>query len=249
MRNIIKNVVTPNGDAIVDDTNDAIRVNVVSSTGSGMTDAEFSAHLPLPVSDNGSSLTVDGSVTVSATDLDIRNLSSVTDSVTVTGTVAATLSEPISVDDNGGSLTVDGTVAATQSGTWNIGTVSTITNVVHVDDNASTISVDDGGGTLTVDGSVTTNATKSSTATLSNVASSATSVTLLSANSNRLGATVYNDSTQILYLKFGTTASTSSYTVKMVADAYYEIPFNYTGRIDGIWASANGSARITELTA
>jgi hypothetical protein len=53
---------------------------------------------------------------------------------------------------------VDGTVAATQSGTWNVGTVttvSTITNVVHVDDNASTISVDDGGATLTVDGTVT----------------------------------------------------------------------------------------------
>lgn len=45
--------------------------------------------------------------TVQATDLDIRNLSSATDSVAVTGSVSATLSEPISVDDNGGSLTVD----------------------------------------------------------------------------------------------------------------------------------------------
>lgn len=38
-----------------------------------------------------------------------------------------------------------GTVAATQSGTWNIGTVSTITNVVHVDDNASSLTVDNAG--------------------------------------------------------------------------------------------------------
>lgn len=60
---------------------------------------------------------------------------------------------------------------------------------------------------------------------------------------------IHNDSTAILYVKFGTTATTSSYTVKMVADAYYEVPFGYTGRIDGIWASANGAARVTEITA
>jgi hypothetical protein len=43
---------------------------------------------------------------------------------------------------------VSGTLAATQSGTWNVGTVTTvtgITNVVHVDDNS---------GSLTVDGTV-----------------------------------------------------------------------------------------------
>jgi hypothetical protein len=37
---------------------------------------------------------------------------------------------------------VSGTVAATQSGTWNIGTVATVTNVVHVDDNGSSLTVD-----------------------------------------------------------------------------------------------------------
>ena len=40
------------------------------------------------------------------------------------------------------------------------------------------------------------------TATLSNVASSATNVTVLAANTARKGATIVNDSTQILYLKF-----------------------------------------------
>ena len=88
----------------------------------------------------------------------------------------------------------------------------------------------------------------SGTSTLSNVASSATSVTLLAANSGRRGATIYNDSTQVLYVKFGTTASNTSYTVQMAANAYYEIPFQHTGRIDGIWASANGNARVTEFT-
>lgn len=92
----------------------------------------------------------------------------------------------------------------------------------------------------------------SDTATLSNVASSATSVTLLSANTSRKGAIVFNDSNAVLYIKLGTTASATSYTVQVASMGYYELPqagpYCYTGRIDGIWASANGNARVTELT-
>ena len=108
-------------------------------------------------------------------------------------------------------------------------------------------------GTVSVGNFPSTQATTpagNATATLTNVNDSASSVTLLSANSARKGATIHNDSTAILYVKFGTTASTTSYTVKMVADAYYEVPFDYTGRIDGIWASdASGAARVTEISA
>lgn len=89
------------------------------------------------------------------------------------------------------------------------------------------------------------------TATLSNVASSASSVTILASNASRKGAMVYNDSTQVLYLKMGATASSSSYTVLIPAAGYYELPaaqYLYTGILDGIWASANGNARVTELT-
>lgn len=86
------------------------------------------------------------------------------------------------------------------------------------------------------------------TATLTNVAASASSVTILAANTARLGATIVNDSTQVLYLKMGATASSTSYTVKLAAGAYYEVPFGYTGILDGIWASASGNARVTELT-
>jgi hypothetical protein len=91
------------------------------------------------------------------------------------------------------------------------------------------------------------------TATLANVAGSASSVTLLAANTSRIIATIFNDSAAILYVKFGTTASTSSFTVRMVPNAYYEVPVGrdgrvYNGRIDGIWASATGNARVTEIT-
>lgn len=88
--------------------------------------------------------------------------------------------------------------------------------------------------------------TKPNVATLANVASSATNVTLFSADSDANGRTIYNDSTAVLYVKFGATASTTSYTVQLAAQAYYEFPQPvYAGQVDGIWASANGAARTT----
>lgn len=91
---------------------------------------------------------------------------------------------------------------------------------------------------------------KAATSAVTSVADAAANQTLLAANVARLGATIHNDSTVILYLKLGATASLTSFTVKMAADSYYEVPFSYVGIIDGIWASdAAGSARITELTA
>lgn len=102
----------------------------------------------------------------------------------------------------------------------------------------------------TVTGTVTTKETRAATSSVTSVADTASSTTLLASNANRLGATIHNDSTVALYLKLGATASTTSFTVKMAADSYYEVPANYTGIIDGIWASdASGSARITELSA
>lgn len=92
---------------------------------------------------------------------------------------------------------------------------------------------------------------KAATSTLTNVSGSASSVSILASNANRKGAMITNDSGAILYLKFGTTASTTSYTVQMPAGSYYEFPANpglYTGAVDGIWSSATGAARITELT-
>jgi hypothetical protein len=88
------------------------------------------------------------------------------------------------------------------------------------------------------------------TPTQTSVNDTASSTTIVASNAGRLGATVFNDSTVDLYLKLGATASTTSFTVKMAPGAYYEVPYGYTGVIDGIWASdASGAARITELTA
>jgi hypothetical protein len=82
-------------------------------------------------------------------------------------------------------------------------------------------------------------------ATLANVASSATNVTLFAAAVANM-RTIFNDSTAVLYVKFGATASTTSYTTQIAAGGYYEFPQPlYTGQVDGLWASANGFARVT----
>ena len=88
------------------------------------------------------------------------------------------------------------------------------------------------------------------TATLSNVAGSATNVTVLAANANRIGAVIVNDSAAILLLKFGATASATSFTYRLDAYSTLELPVMplYKGIIDGIWASATGSARVTEYS-
>lgn len=60
------------------------------------------------------------------------------------------------VTTGGTALVVSGTVAATQSGTWNIGTVTTVTGAtISNGAGASAVNIQDGGNTITVDGTVT----------------------------------------------------------------------------------------------
>lgn len=88
-----------------------------------------------------------------------------------------------------------------------------------------------------------------STASLSAVASAATSATLLAANSNRKGVMIHNTDANALYVKYGATASATSFTALIAANGSWTMPDPiYQGVIDGIWASdGSGSAYITEL--
>ena len=93
----------------------------------------------------------------------------------------------------------------------------------------------------------------STSAVHSNVAASASSVALFTATTNQVaGRAVFNDSTAVLYLKYGTTASTTSHAVQIPAGGYFEFPLAggavYNGAVEGIWSSATGSARCTELS-
>ncbi len=91
--------------------------------------------------------------------------------------------------------------------------------------------------------------------TVASVSDTATSTALLAANSERKGASIYNDSTEILYVLLGAgTASSSNYSVQIPFEGYFEVPRmgtggTYAGEINGVWASdASGAARISEYT-
>ena len=118
-------------------------------------------------------------------------------------------------------------------------------------DNAATAPTSANGdySQLSVDGNgaLFTREKVSITPAVTRVTSVATTTTLLAANASRRLATIFNESTSVLYIKFGATASTTSYTTQIAAGGYYEIPGFYSGAIDGIWASANGAAQITEV--
>lgn len=87
-------------------------------------------------------------------------------------------------------------------------------------------------------------------ATVTTVPVAAVVVTLLAANAGRLGALVYNDSNQRLYVKLGAGASTANFTVRLDPQAYYELPFPvYTGQITAVRAAGPAtSVQVTELT-
>jgi len=87
------------------------------------------------------------------------------------------------------------------------------------------------------------------TSTLTNVTASTTSANLVASNSSRKGLSIYNDAGRNIYVKFGSTASTTSFTMRMSDNTYYEMPQPiYTGTIDVITSSGSGSVRVTELT-
>ena len=95
--------------------------------------------------------------------------------------------------------------------------------------------------------------------TVVSVAASATSVVLAAASGARRGLTVYNDSTSVLYLKYGPGASTSLFTVQVPGGGVYELPVVpltpseavggcYSGVVTGVWSSAVGAAMVTEVS-
>lgn len=94
---------------------------------------------------------------------------------------------------------------------------------------------------------VPTTESRPTTAAVTSVDDQATSTTLIASNASARERIIQNDSASILYVKFGTTATVTDYTVKLAQDDILNT--EYTGRIDGIWsANSTGAAKITELT-
>jgi hypothetical protein len=122
----------------------------------------------------------------------------------------------------------------------------TVVDIIGTAGSAST-------GVVTVQGvasgtAIRVSTSTAGTATLANVSGSASSVTLQASNTARLRLDIVNDSTVNLYVKYGSSASTTSYTRLLQAGESMTESL-YTGIVTGIWASATGAARMTELTA
>ena len=87
------------------------------------------------------------------------------------------------------------------------------------------------------------------TSTLTSVASSVTSVTLLASNAARRRMIIVNDGTKTLFVAFAATATATAFTVAIAGNNTYQGQMDdYTGIVTGIWSAANGSARVTEIT-
>lgn len=78
--------------------------------------------------------------------------------------------------------------------------------------------------------------------------------TYLNVNTARTGATFINDigSTSNLYLLLGAdvgvAVSATNYTVLLVPNGYYELPYGFSGCVDGIWSATVGNVYITEIS-
>lgn len=88
----------------------------------------------------------------------------------------------------------------------------------------------------------------SSTATTTIVAAATVSTVLLAANLNRKGAFFHSGSNAIISVKLGTGATATDRAFPLGLGDYYELPFNYTGVITGVWSAVNGNVVVTELT-
>lgn len=91
------------------------------------------------------------------------------------------------------------------------------------------------------------------------VAAATSATTLAAGNDARVYLSVFNDSTAILYLLWGSgTPSATNFTIKIPAQGFYELPTGPTtsgnlttvwvGAIRGVWAAVNGNAYVTEAT-
>lgn len=90
----------------------------------------------------------------------------------------------------------------------------------------------------------------STASALTAVTASTATTTILSANSNRKRAFLYNDSSSSAVVALSTTATSTLYTHKMGPYGFWEVPGDpvWRGAVAAIWDVANGALRVTELT-
>lgn len=178
----------------------------------------------------------------------------VSGTVAVTGLPTVSISALPSVNGNMSvtsmpTTSITGTVGVTGLPTVSIGNPITVTS-------APTTSVT---GTVGVTGLPTVSVAalpsltgqlskfRASTSVTTCISGATTSLTLKASNTGRIRATIYNNSTQNLYVKEGATASATSYTY-LLGSGDLVIIDDYVGQVDGVWNGVNGSAQVSEVT-
>lgn len=78
-------------------------------------------------------------------------------------------------------------------------------------------------------------------------AASLTEVTIAATNSSRVSVQIHNNSSNTLYIKYGTGVSAGSFTFKLRKDDWAFID-DFRGQITGVWNGTNGNAQITETS-
>ena len=147
---------------------------------------------------------------------------------------------------NGWGTNVTGTVNIVPSASVILGGWATsVTGAVGLVPSASIIV----GGFATA-ATASVRAIGASTTTVSSANASTTNFTLLNSTPSRQGATFFKEGSNTCYLKLGATATATSYTVKLSNNGYYELPEDYTGRVDILFSTAvaGNILYVTEIT-
>lgn len=123
-----------------------------------------------------------------------------------------------------------------------------VSGTVSVGNFPAVTPINDNGGSITIDGTVAVSnfpGSSVATAVVTNVATSASTVTLASANPSRVKLIITTDA-GVTYVKLGTGASLSSYTYRLPLNTTLEIT-QYTGDVTAIRSSGSGFVLVTEL--
>lgn len=70
-----------------------------------------------------------------------------------------------------------------------------------------------------------------------------TGTILFAAKADRVGATIFNEGPDVVFIKLGSGASPTSYNVRMVLNSYYELPYTWVGEISAI-CDVGGTAQV-----
>ena len=182
-------------------------------------------------------------------------------SLTTTGLLRIDGVYPINTTTPTSDITFVGGAVTTAAPTYTTGQLSALS--LDTNGNLRVLAVGSGtagtptGGVLTVQGATggtpipvsgTLTVDTSTTGTLTQVAAAASSTTLLASNANRISATFYNNSTNILFLALNATAATTAFSIRVLPNSYYDLPVTYRGAVSGIWNGTNGNCQVTELT-